>query len=103
MATGVELSTRVGPSSMEGNDLVADKVVAGTNARGNGVLVSGGALHERGGSPVVGGALTATLLDFEPDGPFERLAFILTTFGQRGTYEVPGDQFWQPLSGQRAI
>jgi hypothetical protein len=49
MATGVELGSGVLVGGVEGNDLVADEVVAGLEAAGDGVvdaLVVG--LHERG-------------------------------------------------------
>lgn len=81
MVIGVELSIRVGLSSMEGNDFVVDKVVVGMNVRGNGVLVSGGVFYERGGSLVVGGVFMVILFDFELDGFFERLVFIFIIFG----------------------
>lgn len=68
VASRVELGAGVGVGGVEGDDLVADEVLAGGKALGDGVLdarVAGG--HEGGGTPGVGGALTATLLNLEPD------------------------------------
>ncbi|GKT52693.1 hypothetical protein ColTof4_14279 [Colletotrichum tofieldiae] len=74
VAAGVELSAGVGVGGVEGDDLVADEVLAGGNALGDGVLDTRVAsLHERGGTPVVGGALAALLLNLEPDSVGARL------------------------------
>jgi hypothetical protein len=50
------------------DDLVADKVVAGGNALGDGVGDDATGLHEGSSAPGVGCAGTASLLDLEPDG-----------------------------------
>lgn len=71
MATGVELGTGVRVGGVQGDDLVADEVVAGGNALGHGVGDNTAGLHEGCGTPGVGRAGAASLLDLEPDGTRE--------------------------------
>jgi hypothetical protein len=53
--------------------LVANKVVAGGNALGDGVGDGASGLHEGSGAPGVGSALATILLDLEPDGTAVKL------------------------------
>lgn len=83
------LNTRVGPGSVEGNELVADNVVAGSERRGNSELVG------LVGDKVVGGpgaVLTlAFVMDFEPDGAGYFVSGLLFLGGlDRETHAVPG-------------
>ena len=68
VATRVELSTGVGVGGVQRDDLVADEVVAGGNALGDGVGDDTTGLHEGSSTPGVGRAGAASLLDLEPDG-----------------------------------
>ena len=71
VAAGVELSTRVRVGGVQRDDLVADEVVAGGNALGDGVGDDTAGLHEGCGAPGVGCAGAAGLLDLEADGTTE--------------------------------
>ena len=91
MASRVELGAGIGVGCVQGNDLVADEVVSGLEAGGDGVIEAGVTGIDDGvlqvvsigtysnhlnskvmawtyRSPVVSGALAAGLLDLEPDG-----------------------------------
>lgn len=68
MTAGIELSSRIGITGVQSDNLVTDEVVAGLQARRDFVRVSGITRgHERCVAP--GGACTdaANLIDLEPD------------------------------------
>ena len=67
MAAGVELGTGVRVCGMQRNDLVADEVVAGSNALGDSVGDGSAGLHEGSRAPGAGGTLATIFLDLEPD------------------------------------
>jgi hypothetical protein len=52
---------------MQRNDLVADEVVAGSNALGDSVGDGSAGLHEGSRAPGAGGTLATIFLDLEPD------------------------------------
>ena len=66
MAPGVELRSRVRTRSMQGDDLMAHKIVAWLEARRNSVSSCAALLHELGCAPGSGGTGPALFFDFEP-------------------------------------
>lgn len=90
MAPGVELSTRIAVSGVQGDDLVAHEVVSGLDARGNRVRGAGiAADHQRGIAPDAGGSRAARLRNLEPDG--RRSGQVVLTASVRASRHVRDD------------
>lgn len=85
MAAGVELRTGVRVGSVESDELMTDYIVAGLQARGDGVLDTGVTrTHEGRNSPGVRGALTTTFLNLEPNLLSSRKPVVAPAVGASG-------------------